>query len=513
MTGKSKASIGGAMILVAGPTAWYAQPPAAGVASLASFEHATGAGVHEECPHEVMIDSITEISIAGPITNVPEFHDCQRVIVDGEYGPVVALWVSVRIDYLLTDMLRPVNAPRPRLPFARAVAEPTGSDISSEAMALRGSQMTANNTYSTTAGGTLRTVVVTNPTQLDSASREFSLPLKAVPAVQIYNYGDAVTTSGAKLPHGFSCIYLKVDLAAEAGFSAWLRTKSKNECTEPRESTQGLTRLHVDKFVANGPYVEADYPPVTRWEWDEAGQRQVITVKCGAAMCRIGVPGAIPRVHTPPAWALGPTARVFEIPGWYDEQILSRTKPDTIRRWQWRQVGFVRFPWRRVTIVTPVPSGVLGTVFPDFHLEAASFGDFYEDSVRVSEVHLSAKSADYEAKFNFFAPAGGGYAAQKWIRHKSNHLVPPNVHRDDDWTATIQSAVGIVTRDVVYRTDENFLNYLSSMIVAMDGPALEEYVMGVPGTARWRWQESGGENEWEECTPGCCETIPPPPED
>ena len=513
MTGKTKASIGGALVLVAGPTAWYSQPPTPGVMSLAGFEEATGAADHEECPHTVKIDSITVISIAGPITNVPEFHDCQRVIVDGSYGPVVALWVSARIDYLFTDMLRPVDAVLPRQPFARSVEQPTTADTSTTVIEARNGQMVANNTFTGGAVANPQTVIVRNPGELDSAATRLNLPLNAVPAVQVYNYGDEVTTSGATFPHGFSCIYLKVDLQAESGYSAWLHKDSRNECDKARESTRGLERLHVDKFVADGPYVEADYPPVTRWEWDEAGQQQVISVKCGAAMCRIGVPGAMPRVHTPPAWAIGPTARVFEIPGWYDEQILSRTKPDTIRKWQWKRFSFVRVPWRRVTVVMPVPSSVLGTVFPDFDLVMTSFADFHADSVRVSEVHLSAQSADYEKKFNLFAPTEGGFAGQKWIRHNSDHLLPPDVHQDEDWTATIESANGAVTRHVVFRTDKKFLDYLQSMIVALDGAAVEDYVMGVPGTSRWRWTELGGENEWEACTPGCCETKPPPPED
>src|SRR5688572_12985499 len=63
---------------------------------------------HPECPHSVTdaITGVTQVSIAGPITDVPEFHDCQRLRVGASYGPVVAIWVSVRIDSLLSDMFR-----------------------------------------------------------------------------------------------------------------------------------------------------------------------------------------------------------------------------------------------------------------------------------------------------------------------------------------------------------------------------------------------------------------------
>lgn len=65
-----------------------------------------------ECPLPVEIDtsadttlpSVTEIPVAGKILNVPEFHDCQRFIVDSEgtlvYDSLYAIFASFELDTL-----------------------------------------------------------------------------------------------------------------------------------------------------------------------------------------------------------------------------------------------------------------------------------------------------------------------------------------------------------------------------------------------------------------------------
>src|SRR5262245_42597861 len=42
-----------------------------------------------------------QAALAGPITNVPEFHDCQRFLTGGRkpgYGPLVAIFASFKLD-------------------------------------------------------------------------------------------------------------------------------------------------------------------------------------------------------------------------------------------------------------------------------------------------------------------------------------------------------------------------------------------------------------------------------
>jgi len=44
------------------------------------------------------LDSITSIPLSGPITNIPEYHDCQRFIDQGVYGSVYAIFAAFRLD-------------------------------------------------------------------------------------------------------------------------------------------------------------------------------------------------------------------------------------------------------------------------------------------------------------------------------------------------------------------------------------------------------------------------------
>ncbi len=45
--------------------------------------------------------AIAEIPLSGPISTIPEFHDCQRFIVEGDtYGPLYAIYASYRLSVL-----------------------------------------------------------------------------------------------------------------------------------------------------------------------------------------------------------------------------------------------------------------------------------------------------------------------------------------------------------------------------------------------------------------------------
>jgi len=80
-------------------------PPAAGTT-------ATGQqGGRPECPsHELNITVprdqnpaflLPQIPLSDPISNIPEFHDCQRLVLEnGKYGPLVAIFASSRLPII-----------------------------------------------------------------------------------------------------------------------------------------------------------------------------------------------------------------------------------------------------------------------------------------------------------------------------------------------------------------------------------------------------------------------------
>src|SRR5688500_4692594 len=92
------------------------------------IEHMT----HElpECPRDY--DSIPKpqsgyealpsgISVSGPITGIPEFHDCQRLITASgtKYGPLVAIFAAYYLDRLEAN-LDSLNRATARSPGANA---------------------------------------------------------------------------------------------------------------------------------------------------------------------------------------------------------------------------------------------------------------------------------------------------------------------------------------------------------------------------------------------------------
>lgn len=426
-----------------------------GVIALIFIAVAVATAEHPECQHTT---EFGEISIAGPITNVPEFHDCQRLITDGEYGPVVAVWVSYRINQLYTDMwpveLSPLPNPDSILAdstFAGAIAE-TG----------------------TTA--------------------------RSVPVVQIYNYGDPVAFAPfGELPSGFTCVYF----TAVRGpiLTAWTNsTGTTDDCIGARSTpipSPPLFPVTQVSFGTTHPFEETDYPPVARWEMDSA-QSHVLGVKCGRAWCRLGS-GAPVLDHGALAPAPGKAARVFSIPGWYDEQVLSA--PGGLN---WVPFRFVKggpfFGRRPVWIPRKlVPSGVRGAIFPDTALADNEIDDYFENWVRAAEVHLSEPSEHYAKKFNFVHHTEQP-AAVIYLRHNTKHVPwplepeePGDVTVDYDWEAAIVSSAGdTIFRKVIWRGYHNSETHPGWV--------------PTPGTVRWRWLEVD-ETTWEWCPEGCCETT------
>ncbi|MBR9991092.1 MAG: hypothetical protein KFH98_15125 [Gemmatimonadetes bacterium] len=399
---------------------------------------ALGAAIarHPECPHTTELGTI---SIAGPITNVPEFHDCQRLVIAGQYGPLVAVWVSNRINQLYADL-----GPVPQ----DTVGRPADSaDL-----------LAATNTTS-----------------------------RSVPVLQIYNYGDPVPFAPlGELPFGFTCVYFT--LVQDSTLRAWkYSTGTNNDCYQPltRSEFVPVTRVSFE-FTK-----DTDYPPVARWEWDAGQARHGVGVKCGTAWCRLGPLRMTVQHYDNLVTAAGEDSRVFSIPGWYDEQVLSAPEGGLI------PIKFIRreglFPFRIILFGRNLkPSGVRGTIFPDPSLESRRIGDF-EKWVRVAEVHLSEPSEHYARKFNFVHHTEQP-AAVIHLRHSTEHDPWPVLKsRDDDWQAAIVSSAGdTIFRKVIWRGYH-------------DSKAQPGWVP-TPGTVRWRWLEVD-ETTWEWCPEGCCETT------
>ena len=55
------------------------------------------------------IDSIGSIPLSGPISNIPEYHDCQRFVEQGKYGSVYAIFAGFRLDTVSGNAAGPMS--------------------------------------------------------------------------------------------------------------------------------------------------------------------------------------------------------------------------------------------------------------------------------------------------------------------------------------------------------------------------------------------------------------------
>lgn len=355
-----------------------AAPPRGGHA------HATRATVladdRPECPHTpqfIIIDSVREddddadsgdvvvrqriveeVPLSGPITDIPEFHDCQRFIVDSAgrdvYGSLYAIYAGQQLEQLEVRI---------------------------------------------------------DSVQIDTNS------IVAVPAATIYSYGEVYDPGRYErgfyrrlgLSPGFNCLYLwRRPHTVPIQWQAWMLSRGLNDpqCPDSLMITPaiaGITPLRVRPTVAAGE----DVPPVARWDWDSAGREQYIGIKCGAAWCEVSDDGT--RSQQPAVSiafpALSPLAvtgagsastprertRVVGIKGWYDAQRLAHLDSD----------GHL------------VPSNVWGVIAPHPTLYRDAFSNYARRWVHVATAMVT--NGDYDGSL-MTMKAGQEYRIHLCIR-------------------------------------------------------------------------------------------------
>jgi hypothetical protein len=243
-----------------------------------------------ECPHDWvqlprdqkdehagMVTPGSGLPLVGSITNVPEFHDCQRLLIDGgkKFGPLVAIFASESLGVLderLAELRQKHNAR-----IADALKE--GGDTS----AL--------------------------PMQIGKAG------------ALVYNLDNAdYPQLGIKSGH--NCLVLWYSFTFE-----W--RAALEPVSDPAKCLQvfdvrmlNVAELKVVPRNPKGIVANAAYAPVTRWDWDPSnGGHQYVGLKCGPAWCEVGDLDFTPV----PSYGEGvPVADPMQlIKGWYDEQVLA----------------------------------------------------------------------------------------------------------------------------------------------------------------------------------------------
>jgi hypothetical protein len=165
------------------------------------------------------------IALADSIASIPEFHDCQRLIVHVaavkgraaslEYGPLVGVWASASLN--------------------------------------------------------------------DWEESDFDK--QAIPTVELVNYNN-VEYPDLGIGPGYNCLYLRSHGSAwVAGMKKQDRSNACPSITEPEFSA--LAPLTVIR-TSPRPEHKDSIPPVARWDWDPVHERHYIGVKCARAWCEVG---------------------------------------------------------------------------------------------------------------------------------------------------------------------------------------------------------------------------------
>jgi hypothetical protein len=211
-----------------------------------------------------------QLSLAGRLTDVPEFHDCQKFLDEATTGtpPYLTLFAI-----FARDSLKEKTA---RLDLVIDVAAPPPHD----------------------------TAVAPDTVAAPIAVGE------------VYALDGAYGVLGIKPL--FNCLFL---YGTHSGLAARMVPVSGDE-HKCLTITAPLSEPGKILQVRRTPFPDDTVPPVARWDWDGLHHRQHIGIACGTAWCDIGEQGFQP--STAHGASTGsPADRVVAIKGWYDEQRLA----------------------------------------------------------------------------------------------------------------------------------------------------------------------------------------------
>jgi Big-like domain-containing protein len=452
----------------------------------------------------------------GPITDVPEFHDCQKFIIPAaagipaHYDALYAIFAHFKLDSIVGALpFDPYTWRSSNTAVATVNASGRVTGIASGTAVI-----IATSTADSTRKAALAVTVHPGAPAIDSvpviapgaAVVGIGASFRAVaylgaptalslPVAEIYTYGPGYPPLG--IGPNFNCLHLYFN--ATGNLSAKMVQvdgAGDNACSSAVDpKVPGGMQLHVIRTAGLG---NGDYPAVARWDWDSVNNQQYIGIKCGAAWCEIGASGVRPFTVSASHAPEGTTVpRVLAVKGWYDEQFLAIKRDGQM-----------------------VPSGLKGIVIPDPDLAAKHQADFANGWVPVAYVGLDATSAEpdaakyYKEKFNFDAvPAQLPLTRMNMLSlcygTRSHCRVPRPIFPPAKGCGPDQKLPFIwsIKRVWVKLESASKDKVMYRCVTRRDHLAdVTAYGILTPATTRWRWLASD-ETTWDYCdVAGCCET-------
>jgi hypothetical protein len=450
--------------------------------SLPECQHDMGSFIEEQPGDSLVNPGSGELSLPGPTTNVPEFHDCQKLLFAVRsrlvYGPLAAIFgawdMGARWDSLV-QRRRDVGTGR-RIPVGTVAgtlaAESSAVDLPIPNITITVAQAASGSGWA---------------------------------LVEIYSWGRYAPLGIAR---GFNCAYF---------FMAGGRPRAKmvnfgskeQDCSIPI-NPNAVPGRELEVRITSAPEFQGagaigHYPAAARWDWDPMDSVHVFGVRCGAAWCEVGPdgfqPGAPPSVPAgdlpaPPAYPSW-WRRVHQIKGWFDEQQLA--------------TPFDTNPAR--------PAPVRGRAFPDPLLDGFTKDNFASQWKRAAWLWLDSPDVGYDEKLNVLPATGaawtglttvdlclGSYnecrhfswwtALVRWLQGKEDPACEsdPGVGgSDEEWWARITSPDSVRYYCVRRRDHSAHLSNIPAT-AATNVPA--GYKIPLPGAVR-------------RCAEGCCEVEGP----
>ncbi len=394
-----------------------------------------------------IIRTMTGLDISEPITEIPEFHDCQRFVVEDHYDSLYAIFASFRLDSVPQKFER------------------------DSALAIK-----QNRLY------------------------------EIVPAATIYSHGGTYDQLGIK--PGFNCLFLfrNVQTAAlSAKMVPWGGSTDPN-CGDRTYNPLSVGTLLTVNSSTSSSLDAKGYPPVARWDWDATNHQHYIGIACGPAWCEVGKTGFQSSVAynlPPPSWhqlagkmpnlAAATTTRVYKVKGWYDEQPLA-TPPTGASPSSLPSPG----PVRGFLIPHPLLDSVnnaatVSTYNTWSHVaDAVIEGEYPKWNLTNGQNEIwFCSGTTTNCQISDALPRVEGASTR--LTNCPVDPLPPNQR----WWAKVVSAAGVAKYACVQRRDH------SAELAAYKQAHTNQVEIRIPGAARWHWL-ADDESQWISCENGCC---------
>jgi hypothetical protein len=442
-----------------------------------------------ECPHDWellpkrlggRVSLVDGFALPGEITNVPEFHDCQKLIlVDSrqrgglKYGPLVAVFAAYDLAGLErrlgdTSLLKQSSAP----PVIRT---PISSTTRTTAVAG------ASTTTPPGSASGVATLAGTSAGPRDTTDRGgYALAGALILNTSLEPY------EPLNIKPGFSCLYLWRGAANKGTWRAMLvfvdTAQSKCVAAVNPAETDGV-ELSVRRDTVSGfeRLSEDHYPPVARWDWDSTHSVHYIGLKCGKGWCEVGRKDFVSaRAHMPATIPPTHVARVQRIKGWYDEQLLAEPEGRAYR-----------------------PGSLKGTIFPSPELQAMGWPAYTNQWVEVGYVALNQRSDYYKKMLNLDSVSADAPLSRMNI-FSMCYGTRAVCLSDTNASASVACGKSAPASKKLWWMRIKAAGSTSVIYRCVTRRDHEHLAATIPGTARWRWLAED-ETVWEACIRGCCE--------